>query len=159
MKTIAVVSDSHGNRAALDNLMPLFSESGLVIHLGDTSSDGLYIKKQLGANGEKVKLLNGNCDFYRLGEDELVLEVEKVKIFCCHGDMYGVKQGLTRLAKRASELGCSVALYGHTHEANECELYGVKLFNPGCLTRYSRTSYLYLVCEGEKAVGKIVWKD
>ena len=153
MKTVIVVSDSHGNRAALDKLFPVFAESDYIIHLGDTSSDGLYIKK---AFGDKTYLLNGNCDAAKLGADETVIEIEGVKIFACHGDRYGVKQGYDRLAYRAEEQGCQVALFGHTHRAVEFETGGVTLFNPGTLSRYCHNSYLYLVINGEKAVGKIV---
>lgn len=153
MKTVIVVSDSHGNRSALDKLFPVFAESDYIIHLGDTSSDGQYIKK---AFGDKTYLLNGNCDYTKLGLDETVLEIEGVKIFACHGDRYGVKYGYDRIAYRAEELGCKVALFGHTHRAVEIGTGGVALFNPGTLSRYSPNSYLYLVINGEKAVGKIV---
>ncbi len=153
MKTVVAVSDSHGNRAAIDKLFPVFAESDYIIHLGDTSSDGLYIKK---AFGDKTYILNGNCDFTRLGLDELTLDIEGVKIFACHGDRYGVKQGYDRLAYRAEELGCKVALFGHTHRAVEYSCGNALLFNPGTLSRYSKGSHLYLVINGGKAVGKIV---
>ena len=153
MKTVTVVSDSHGNRSALDKLFPVFAESDYIIHLGDTSSDGQYVKK---AFGDKTCLVNGNCDHPKLGSDEMVLEIDGVKIFACHGDKYGVKQGYDRVAYRAEEQGCNVALFGHTHRAVEFEIGGVTLFNPGTLSRYSQNSYLYLVISGGKAVGKIV---
>ncbi len=153
MKTVTVVSDSHGNRSALDKLNTVFAESDYIIHLGDTSSDGSYIKKQF---PEKTYLLNGNCDLTKLGEKELTLEIENVKIFACHGDMYGVKSGYDRLAYKAEEAGCSIALFGHTHRATEYEAGNVTLFNPGTLSRYSRNTYLYLVINGNKAIGKIV---
>ncbi|MGN1104623.1 MAG: YfcE family phosphodiesterase [Candidatus Coproplasma sp.] len=153
MKKIVVISDTHGNRSATDKLYPLFNECDFVIHLGDTSSDGQLIRK---AFGNKVYLLNGNCDFVKLGQYEIVLDVEGVKIFACHGDRYGVKSGYDRLAYKAEELGCSVALFGHTHCATECRIGNVDLFNPGTLSRYSQNSYLYLVIGNGRAVGKIV---
>ncbi|MGN0806485.1 MAG: YfcE family phosphodiesterase [Candidatus Coproplasma sp.] len=153
MKSVIVLSDSHGNRTAIDKLFPVFAESDYIIHLGDTSSDGQYIKK---AFGDKVYLLNGNCDFMKLGQDEITVEIEGVKIFACHGDRYGVKYGYDRLAYKAEELGCGVALFGHTHCATETQIGGVKLFNPGTLSRYSDNSYLYLALSDGKAVGKIV---
>lgn len=153
MKTLTVVSDSHGNRAALDKLAAVFAESDYIVHLGDTSSDGAYIKKQF---PEKTYLLNGNCDFTRLGENQLVLSVEGVKIFACHGDAYGVKSSYDKIAYKAQEAGCSIALFGHTHRAIEQVAGNVTLFNPGTLSRYSRNTYLYLVINGDKAVGKIV---
>ncbi len=153
MKTVTVVSDSHGNRSALDKLNGIFAESDYIIHLGDTSSDGSYIAKQF---PDKTYLLNGNCDLMKLGEKEMTLQIENVKIFACHGDLYGVKSTYDRLAYKAEQEGCSVALFGHTHRATEREVGNVTLFNPGTLSRYSRNTYLYLVINGDKAVGKIV---
>lgn len=153
MKTVCVLSDSHGNRTGIEKLFPVFAESDYVIHLGDYVADGAFIKK---AFGEKVYLLNGNCDAIKLGENELTLDADGVKIFACHGDKYGVKSGYDRLTYRAEELGCSVALFGHTHCPAEVCIGNVQLFNPGNLTRYGNGTYLYLVLNGGKAVGKIV---
>ncbi|MGN0818495.1 MAG: YfcE family phosphodiesterase [Candidatus Coproplasma sp.] len=153
MKTVVVLSDTHGNRAAMEKLYPVMGESDYVIHLGDTSGDGNLLRKKF---GDKVYLLNGNCDPFKLGEDELVLEIEGVKVLACHGHAYGVKRGLDRLAYRAEEVEAQVALYGHTHDAREDAMGKISLFNPGTLSRYSRNTYLYLVVNGDKFTGKIV---
>lgn len=156
MKTILVVSDSHGNRASLEKLFPIFGESDYIIHLGDTSGDGEFIRREF---PQKTYVLNGNCDAMRVGESEIILEVEGVKIFACHGDKYSVKTTHARIAKKANEEGCKVALFGHSHRATEETEEGIQLFNPGTISRYSRKSYLYLVVNGDKAVGKICWLD
>ena len=153
MKKIIVVSDSHGNRQALDDLYGIFSESDIIIHLGDTSSDGGYIRKNF---PDKTVVINGNCDIMSVGEKEKIINCEGVNIFCCHGHAYSVKSTLSRLAKRAKELDCKLALYGHTHDALESEIDGVTLLNPGTLSRYSQKSYLYLVVNGDKFTQKIV---
>lgn len=156
MKTIVAVSDTHGNRQIFGKLDGIFAESDLIIHLGDTSSDGSLIRS---IYPDKTRLLNGNCDIPKLGENESVIEVEDLKIFACHGHMYSVKSTLLKLAARAKELGCQIALYGHTHTAREDEIDGVTLLNPGSCTRYGGNSYLYLVINGKKAVHKIVRLD
>ena len=153
MKKIVVVSDSHGNRQALDSLDGIFAESDLIIHLGDTSSDGGYIRNKY---PDKTVVINGNCDFISVGDKERVIKIEDVNIFACHGHAYSVKSTLSRLALRAKELDCKIALYGHTHEALESETGGVTLLNPGTLSRYSSKSYLYLVINGDKFTQKIV---
>lgn len=153
MRSVIVVSDSHRNRAALDKLDGVFSECGYIVHLGDLSSDGGYIRNKY---PDKTIVLNGNCDLDKLGDDERVLQIEGVNIFMCHGHLYGVKQTLARLAKRAAELGCTVALYGHTHCARTDVAEGVKLINPGSLSRYEQNSYCYLALHAGKAVEKIV---
>lgn len=153
MKTVIIISDSHGNRRALDSLDTVFSESDYILHLGDTSGDGGYVRAKF---PEKTYLVNGNCDPIKLGEDELVLEIEGEKIFATHGHLYSAKHTLTKLAARAKELGCGVALYGHTHRADEREIDGVTLINPGAMTRYTQKSYCYLVVNDKKTVCKIV---
>lgn len=155
MKTAVVLSDTHGNRAAIDALYGVLSESDYIFHLGDTSSDCGYIRQRL--PHKRIISINGNCDMWNLGEDESVTEIEGVKIFACHGHRYSAKHTLLKLALRGKELGCDVVLYGHTHCAREDEYDGVKLINPGCMTRYSRNSYAYLVINGENTVCKIVY--
>lgn len=153
MTTLTVVSDTHGNRAAIDSLARVLEESDAVVHLGDTSQDGIYIKKY----NKNTYTINGNCDLMPCGQNEAVIPVEGVKIFACHGHRYSVKSGLAGLAERAKDLGCRIALYGHTHRAREEEIDGVLLLNPGTMSRYSEKSYIYLVINGEKAVAKIVY--
>ncbi|MDE7329974.1 MAG: metallophosphoesterase, partial [Clostridia bacterium] len=153
MKTAVIISDSHGNMRGLNALDGVFAESDFIIHLGDTSSDGARIRS---GYGNKTILINGNCDPVKTGEDEKVIEIEGVKIFATHGHLYSAKTTLQRLAARAKELGCGICLYGHTHRAREDDIEGVKLINPGTMSRYSQNSYCYLVINGEKAVTKIV---
>lgn len=153
MKTAIIVSDSHRNLAGLEKLFPTFAENDLIIHLGDVSSDGAFIKKVF---PDKTIIINGNCDPVKLGDDERVIEIEQVKIFACHGHLYGVKRSLLPLAERAKECGCNFALYGHTHAAREDEIEKITLLNPGCMAKYRENGYLYLAVNGEKAVFKHV---
>ena len=85
-----------------------------------------------------------------------MIEEEGLSVFCCHGHRYGVKSGLARLAARAKELGCEVALYGHTHRAAVEEVDGVLCVNPGSAGAYSDASYCYLVLHAGKATATIV---
>lgn len=156
MTTIVVISDTHGNRRDMERLFPVMEESDMIIHLGDTSQDGSFIRAKF---PDKTYLLNGNCDLMKIGENELILEVEGVKILACHGHLYSVKSNLYRLVERAKELGGAVALYGHTHSACEMEIDGVLTVNPGTMSRYSQKSYCYLVINGNKAVAKTVYFD
>ena len=155
MKRLIVVSDSHGNAKAVEKLLPLIKENHYFVHLGDGLSD---LRSVLEEFPKKTHFCLGNCDFYGGVSDEEILEVEGVKIFYCHGHRYGVKSGLGALAKRAKELNCQLALYGHTHQAGIAEIDGVTLVNPGSL-RYSFNeggSYAYIVINGEKITAVIV---
>ena len=154
MKKIAVISDTHGNIGGMEKLEGIFAECDLIIHLGDTSGDGARIARKF---PDKTYLINGNCDGLGCGENELVIDIEDIKIFATHGHLYSAKSTLSKLAKRAKELNCTLVLYGHTHRAREDETEGVTLINPGTMSRYSRQSYLYLVINKDKAVSKTVY--
>lgn len=153
MKTIVVLSDTHGNRKAIDGIDGVLAECDTIIHLGDTSSDGSYI---CGKYPDKTVIVNGNCDIPKLGGEEAVIEIENLRIFACHGHTYSVKTTLARLAEKAKNSDCALALYGHTHEAREDVIDGVTLINPGCMTNYGNKSYLYLVVNGDKFTAKNV---
>ena len=152
MKTFVIVSDSHGRRGAVERVEHLFAENDFIVHLGDGSTD---MRRTMSAFPDKTYILRGNCDF-SYGEDECVIEAEGVSILCCHGHRYGVKGTLMKLALRARELGCEVALYGHTHCANVESMNGVLLVNPGSLGSYSDASYCYMVVNGNKVTATIV---
>lgn len=57
------------------------------------------------------------------------------EIFAAHGHCCGVSAGTDRLAYRAEELGCNVALYGHTHIPKldyDGRLYIINPGSPSC---------------------------
>ena len=155
MKTLIVISDTHGSIKAVNSLRTLIAENNYVVHLGDGAADMREIR---GEYPEKVYQCAGNCDFTSVIPTEGELEVEGVKILYCHGHQYGVKSNLYALALEAKRRGCSVALYGHTHFAHIIEIDGVTLINPGSLKRAvgEGGSYCYLVINKEKITPVLV---
>ena len=158
MKTLVVISDTHGNRAGVDGLSALFQENDYAVFLGDGFSD---VHPYFSYYRDKTRVCKGNCDFFATLPEEGVLEVEDTRIFYCHGHRYSVKSSLLSLALRAKELNCSVALYGHTHTPLITETDGVTLVNPGTL-RFSvgqGGSYAYLVVNGKKVTAVLVGEN
>lgn len=155
MKTLIALSDTHGNKKSVDELLPLIEENDYVVHLGDGFAD---FRDVFSGYPKKAYLCGGNCDFFSALPAEGVLEIEQTRILYCHGHRYGVKGGLARLAYRAKELDCTVALYGHTHQPSVQEMGGVTLVNPGSLRfpLHQGGSYAYLVINGEKTTAVIV---
>lgn len=154
MKTVTVISDTHGNMRGLANISRVLQECDYVIHLGDTSGDGAKVKSEYNAN---TVIINGNCDPIKCGEDEAVLEIEGVKIFATHGHLYSAKSTLNKLYMGGKEKNCRIVLFGHTHRALEEEIDGITLINPGNMSRYSQNSYCYLVINGDKFTAKTVF--
>jgi hypothetical protein len=154
MKTFLIFSDTHGRRAGIERLAPLFEENDYIIHLGDGAADMREVAERY---PDKTYVCQGNNDFYPALSD-WVIEEEGVRIFLCHGHKYRVKSGLERLAEEAERRDCTVALYGHTHTASVSELSGVTLINPGSLRFPAGEggSYCYLVVDKGKVYPTIV---
>lgn len=151
MKKLIIISDSHGNLSAIEKLLPIMKESDYVIHLGDHYDD---IKPFFREIEDKVYFVKGNCDG---GGEDLIFQIEKVKIMLTHGDRYGVKYSLYKLYLQAKSQGVNVVFYGHTHRADVAENDGIKLINPGCLTAYGDKSYCYAVINENKITASIVY--
>ena len=99
--------------------------------------------------GEKLYRVHGNCDWGSL--KDIVVKVGDVKIFATHGDLYGAKQSDEKLIDKAKREGCSVVLFGHTHNPEIYHRDGVLLINPGSLSKYaSKKTFAYMVVCGEK---------
>lgn len=152
MKTIVVFSDSHGMPLPT-KLNEVAREADFVFFLGD------------GLNGLGDMLLHdgfhavkGNCDAYCGFPDEELVQVENVKFLLTHGHEYRVKHDILPLLYRAQELGAQVALFGHTHFADEETEQGVLLLNPGAISSpmIGAPSYAYFVVNGNKFSYKIV---
>ena len=155
MKTLIILSDTHGNRKIADELSSRIAENDYIVHLGDGAADMREVRALF---PDKVYACRGNCDGFSPLPEEGELEVEYLKIFFCHGHRYGVKSDLTALAMEAKRRDCQIALYGHTHNALISEIEGVTLINPGSF-RFpvgKGGSYCYLVVNKDKFTPVIV---
>ena len=154
MKTIVVLSDTHGNKESVNRLWEVFKECDYIVHLGDGALD---MSAALVEFPKKTHVCKGNCDFVRIPR-EGELEVENVKIFFCHGDRYGVKSRLDRLASEAKARGATLALFGHTHRAEITTQEGVTLVNPGSMRfpPHLGGTYAYITVKDGRATPVIV---
>ena len=134
MKTLLVVSDSHGNVSrmyyAAEKVNP-----DVIIHLGDHISDAYELQRQY--PGPIYYMVKGNCDEYSSGEAEMLLDIDGVSIYITHGHRYKVKSGLALLRYRSLEKGAVLALYGHTHQALIEETPDLWLMNPGQMEKHN----------------------
>ena len=150
MKSIVIISDTHGNYSAIEKILPIMLESDYVFCLGDFQRDILAYKKEL---GDKIYSVAGNCDG---GGEDSVVEIDGYKMLLTHGDKYGVKSSLYKLFLRAEELGVKTVFYGHTHNADITEQNGITCINPGCMTNLGQSTYCYAVVHNGKLTATIV---
>lgn len=150
MKTVIAITDTHANFSALEKLLPKMIENDYVFHMGDHQRDILSYSSEL---KNKILSVKGNCDG---GGEDLIVEIEGLKILLTHGDRYSVKRSNFNLLLRAKEVGANVVFYGHTHSALIEEIDGITFINPGCMTRWSDNTYCYAVLHNGKITAKIV---
>ena len=150
---LLVFSDSHGRGSnMLEALSRQIKKPDAIIFLGDGLRDVSYCE----FGDIPLFAVSGNCDtfaFYGNGiaENQIIMTLGGKKIMMTHGDLYGVKSGLGRLAKAADDREADVVLFGHTHEPLSLylpegdESFGFKiqkplyLFNPGSIGGYERS--------------------
>lgn len=138
MVRIVVVSDSHGNFRHLGRLRNEAGRIDWFLHAGDHIRDAARMADNLGVDPSRVRAVAGNCDFPATQPEEMLLEVEGVKLYMTHGHGYGVKSGLQRIHYRAQEVGARVAIFGHSHLAVLTDVDGIMLFNPGSISEPRR---------------------
>lgn len=132
---ILVISDTHGNLPLALKACDMAEPFNVLIHLGDGGEDAALLKSVQEIN---VIHVAGNCDLGSNSPREMLWECEGKKLLLVHGDVYGVKNGLGRLERRANEVGADAVLFGHTHCATITTLSGILAVNPGTLMRASQ---------------------
>ena len=149
MKRIIAFSDSHGDRVQLEKAVYQAYEAGRVdelLFLGDGVREWEQVISHLPYQYPQAAARHvlGNNDMGCLGVNEILFEVNGVRMLACHGHWVGVKTGLTRLMYKAMQHEVKVAFYGHTHVAQIEEGNGIITICPGSVRdTYRRTSYAY----------------
>lgn len=124
-----VVSDSHGDRKILENLLNHYQKKiDLFIHCGDSElpeTDKLF---------ETYQVVAGNCDYDSAFKSDQLILYENERIWITHGHHYQVNFGLERLALAARQQRVDFCFFGHTHQLG-FEMHNNCLFlNPGSIS-------------------------
>lgn len=128
---IAVISDTHRMNNYISIAKEHIKKADIIIHLGDNVEDAEEILKDF--KGE-VYIVSGNCDYGNKYSKEGILNVEGIKIFFTHGDLYGVKYGLNNIYYKGKELNADIVLFGHTHISMIEKYDNITLMNPGSIS-------------------------
>ncbi len=155
MKLI-VFSDSH-RRRIVDMLTIIDEEKpDAVLHLGDVTDDAEDIRSVY--PDVPVYNVRGNNDWSD-DENDRIICAEQARIFITHGHLYGVRRNTRALAQQARANRCTVALYGHTHEAEISRDGTLLIANPGSigLPYGAPPSYLRLTVAGKQVTPELVY--
>ncbi len=125
-----VVSDSHGDRQILVNLLDRYEgKVDVMIHCGDSElryDDELW---------QHFKVVTGNCDYDPRYLKKQVITTDLDRIFVTHGHLSNVRMGLTTLKMQALEEKATIALFGHTHQIGCESEEGILFLNPGSISQ------------------------
>lgn len=128
VKTIIVMSDSHGDRQIVEEIKKKYLEKvDAIFHNGDSelnADDPIWTG---------IHAVMGNCDWTPFPERSVV-KMDELRIAQTHGHLYGINYGWDRLDYWAEEEMADICLYGHLH-IPAAEVRGKTLFlNPGSIT-------------------------
>ena len=120
-----ICGDNHGKIEPLVKLKENYPEAKAFLHCGD-----ICLRPE---EVEGFTVVNGNSDIYDDFPENLVITIGDFKIFMTHGDKLKFGNRIESLAKKAKELDCQIACFGHTHVYQVEKMDGVLCINPGSL--------------------------
>ena len=148
MKIIAM-SDSHGETAAMHEIVQKHRTADLIAFCGDGSSDIAAIRSMF--PDKAVLAVRGNCDWYCDLPYYQEIELCGKKIMITHGHLLGVMQGYQRIIDYGHSNGIDIMIFGHTHKQMTSVEGRMLLVNPGSVG-YSRK---YTLIEIDDQTGKM----
>ena len=148
---ILVLSDSHGDRKAIENVLLYFGNSvDCVAFCGDGAGDLLSVVENFTDEKKEfippvIALVRGNNDSSSFLHDRqsikipssLVFEACGHNAFLTHGHRYGVYSGIELLEAECETIPCEFAFFGHTHVPyieKKAEKNNMVFLNPGSLS-------------------------
>ena len=135
---ILVLSDSHGQRYRMTDIIAKHKDASAIVFLGDGERD---FELALAENNidicgnESVEILQvcGNCDVMSNEPAVIIHELAGLRFLITHGFAQHVKRDLDRLEDEMEAKQCRVALFGHTHMPRLKQSDGLFMFNPGAV--------------------------
>ena len=128
---VLIVSDTHGRRGELEEIIELEKPFQFLIHCGDVEGDEEYIRQTAGCDCVFVK---GNNDFFSNLSGSECFILEGFRVMVTHGHLYGVSLNTAMLEEEARSRGVQIVMFGHTHRPYLEEKDGLMLMNPGSVS-------------------------
>ena len=128
---IIVMSDSHGRRKLVDEVLQKHPDADYVFHLGDGADDIEDAKIEY--PNIKFHQVEGNCDRYTRHSLREHIIIDRKRIIILHGHEQGVKYTLDLLVSFGHAEDADLVLYGHTHKPEIFCDEGMYIMNPGAM--------------------------
>ena len=158
--SLLLLSDTHGETDAVRWILSAFSgECQACLFAGDGAQDMITIIREAAAGRITIPpvmiMTQGNCDTQRYppvfpdsnNQKSFGLPVYQQKmiagqhILLAHGHLHHVELDGRKLSMIADNLGCAIAVHGHTHVQSIESFGGITAINPGSPLRPRGKSY------------------
>lgn len=153
-KTVAVVSDSHGNFDALHHVVEDNPDISALLFLGDGYHDFEKLEREFPA----IPMMGvpGNSDYDCEEPFTKIYHIAGKKLMLTHGHNYQVKLTMDYLLAIARKHEVDAVLYGHTHWSSVLrEADGLWRVNPGSVG-YSKR-YALLTIDGDEITAELCY--
>lgn len=125
MVKICLISDSHGSRKKVEDLL-INNKFDYVFFMGDGLKDFEYLEDIV-----NVKKVSGNCDFFNSEAITQFTNIEGFKIMQTHGHEFRAKLTPLLMLEKAKNNYCDIVCFGHTHKQVSEKIEGILFINPG----------------------------
>ena len=132
MKRIGVISDTHGDRRAIEKAVKRVGAVELWLHAGDLSQDSRLLAE---LTGLPVVAVSGNCDGRVDAKPDEFVDFADWRIWLTHGHRYHVRDGRNDLLFWARHFAVQAVIYGHTHIPDTHWEQDLLIFNLGSASR------------------------
>lgn len=129
---IGVMSDTHGDVAAIRRAVIAAGPVDFWLHGGDYSQDSHFLAE---FTGLEVIAVQGNCDGTTGAKIDEYIDAGPVKIWLTHGHRYPAKDRVADLIWWGVKYGVQAVVYGHTHIPDITCRENLIIFNPGSPSR------------------------
>ena len=140
MMKICLLSDSHGNRRKVEDLI-VSNEFDYVFFMGDGLRDFDNIDETI------LKKVCGNCDFFSQEAVTQFVTINGVKIMITHGHEFKAKLTPLLMVEKAKQNNCNIVCYGHTHVQKYDIVDEIGVLNPGAFSNFKGGKRTYAVIE------------
>ena len=128
---VLIISDTHGRRANLEEVLEREESLDMLIHLGDVEEDDDYIEA---VADYPTHIIAGNNDYFSFLSKEKEIKIGKYKVWITHGHNYYVSMDTKRLRQEAVARGVDIVMFGHTHKPYIDADGDLIVINPGSLS-------------------------
>lgn len=159
---LLVVSDTHGDAAELARVFRWAKQrkTEMVAFLGDGIPD-LARASERAAFNPLMRVVRGNGDADPSIPFERLIDFFGLRVLMAHGHLFGVQETLDSIVFNARTGGAAIALFGHTHYPFNMTVRGIRLVNPGSLSRPrygAAPSFATLSRGGEGEISVVHWR-